>query len=52
LEPPAFALGWIAGLPEPQRAAVIAHMRAIVQGGETPEQFALHVDIGLSERLP
>jgi SAM-dependent methyltransferase len=46
------SVSWIAGLPEPQRGDVLTRMRAIVEGGETPEQFALHVDVGLSERLP
>jgi SAM-dependent methyltransferase len=46
------SVSWIAGLPEPQRTDVHERMRAIVQGGATPEQFALHVDVGLSERLP
>jgi ubiquinone/menaquinone biosynthesis C-methylase UbiE len=45
------SISWIAGLPGPERADVLARMRAIVQGGETPEQFALHVDVGLSERV-
>ena len=44
------SISWIAGLPEPQRADVLARMHAIVQGGETPEHFALHVDVGLSQR--
>ncbi|MFL5824450.1 MAG: class I SAM-dependent methyltransferase [Solirubrobacteraceae bacterium] len=45
------SISWIAGLPEAQRGDALARMREIVQGGETPEQFALHVDVGLSERL-
>ena len=45
------SMSWIAGLPEQQRAEVLARMRAIVQGGQTPEQFALHTDIGLSKRV-
>ena len=44
------SISWIAGLPVSERSDVLARMRAIVEGGETPEQFALHVDIGLSER--
>jgi ubiquinone/menaquinone biosynthesis C-methylase UbiE len=42
------SMSWIAGLPEPQRAEVLARMRAIVEAGETPEQFALHVEIGVT----
>jgi SAM-dependent methyltransferase len=43
------SMSWIAGLPEQQRAEVLARMRALVLGGLTPEQFALHTDIGLSK---
>jgi SAM-dependent methyltransferase len=46
------SISWIAGLQEPQRAEVLARMRAIVEGGETPERFALHVDVGLSKLVP
>ncbi len=46
------SISWIAGRPERQRADVLDRMRAIVEGGETPERFAIHVDIGLSRRLP
>lgn len=45
------SISWIAGLPEPQRGEILARMRTIVEAGETPEQFALHVDVGLSQRL-
>jgi len=45
------SVSWIAGLPAPQGAEVLARMRAIVQAGETPERFALHVEIGLTRRL-
>ena len=45
------SISWIAGLPEAKRADTFSRMRAIVQGGETPEHFALHVDVGLTERL-
>jgi SAM-dependent methyltransferase len=45
------SISWIAALPEPQRADLLARMRAIVQGGKTPEHLGLHVDVGLSERL-
>ena len=42
------SMSWIAALAEPERDDVMARMRAIVAGGETPEQFPLHVEIGLS----
>jgi ubiquinone/menaquinone biosynthesis C-methylase UbiE len=45
------SISWIAGLRQPQRSDLLARMRAAVQDGETPDQFALHVDIGLSKRL-
>jgi SAM-dependent methyltransferase len=45
------SISWIAGLREDQRTELLARMRAIVQGGETPERFALHFDIGLSRRV-
>ncbi|HZU61574.1 MAG TPA: methyltransferase domain-containing protein, partial [Solirubrobacteraceae bacterium] len=43
------SISWIAGLPEARRTAMLARMRAIIQDGETPERFALHVDVGLSQ---
>jgi SAM-dependent methyltransferase len=45
------SISWIAGLPASQGAEVLARMRAIIQAGETPEHFGLHVDIGLTRRL-
>lgn len=45
------SISWIAGLPEPERADVLARMRAAVESGDTPECFGLHVDVGLSRRL-
>jgi len=42
------SISWIAGLREPERAQVIAQMRAIIEAGETPERFTLHVEIGLT----
>jgi ubiquinone/menaquinone biosynthesis C-methylase UbiE len=45
------SISWIAGLPEPERSELLVRMRAIVESGETPEQFGLHADIGLSKRL-
>lgn len=45
------SMSWIAGLPAPERNEVLARMRAIVEAGETPERFGLHVEIGLTRRL-
>jgi SAM-dependent methyltransferase len=45
------SISWIAGLPETERADLLANMRAVVMAGETPEQFALHVEVGLSRRV-
>jgi ubiquinone/menaquinone biosynthesis C-methylase UbiE len=42
------SISWIAGLPAGQRDEVLARMREIVTAGETPEQFALHFEVGLS----
>lgn len=46
------SISWIAGLSEPARADVLGRMRAVVEAGETPEQFALHFEIGLTARQP
>ena len=43
-------MSWIAALPGPEREQVLARMRAIVAAGETPSQFPLHVEVGLSRR--
>ncbi len=45
------SISWMAGLEESQRAELIMGMRAIVEGGTTPERLALHVAIGLSRRV-
>ena len=45
------SISWIAGLPEPERVDVLERMRTIVATGETPEQFALHFDVGLTTLL-
>lgn len=44
------SMSWIAALAEPERVDVLARMRAIVAAGETPQQFPLHVEVGLSRR--
>jgi len=45
------SMSWIAGLPEPERADVLARMRTVVEAGETPKQFPLHVEVGLTALL-
>ena len=45
------SISWIAALEEPARADLLARMRAAIECGTTPEQLALHVEIGLSKRL-
>jgi ubiquinone/menaquinone biosynthesis C-methylase UbiE len=45
------SMSWIAGLPEPERVDVLARMRTIVTAGETPAQFALHFEVGLTTVL-
>jgi SAM-dependent methyltransferase len=45
------SMSWIAALAEPERVDVLTRMRAIVTGGETPPQFPLHVELGLSRRV-
>ena len=42
------SMSWIAALAEPERVEVLERMRAIVAAGETPPQFPLHVEVGLS----
>jgi hypothetical protein len=42
------SMSWIAALTESKRVDVMARMRAIVSSGETPQQFPLHVELGLS----
>jgi hypothetical protein len=44
------SMSWIAGLDEPERVEVLDRMRAVVTAGETPPQFPLHVEVGLSRR--
>ena len=44
------SMSWIAALAEPERVEVLERMRAIVAAGETPPQFPLHVEVGLSRR--
>jgi SAM-dependent methyltransferase len=45
------SISWIAGLPEPERADVLARMRASIEAGENPERFALYVEVGLTKLL-
>jgi SAM-dependent methyltransferase len=45
------SISWMAGLEGPQRAELLTRMRAIVDNGTTPEELALHVAIGLSNRV-
>jgi SAM-dependent methyltransferase len=45
------SMSWIAGLPQPQRADMLARMRSILAAGETPEQFPAHVEVGLTTLL-
>jgi SAM-dependent methyltransferase len=45
------SMSWIAGLPGPERAELLARMRTIVATGETPEQFALHFEVGMTTLL-
>ena len=45
-------MSWIAGLADSDRADLLGRMRALVEGGETPDEFALHVEVGLAKRLP
>jgi SAM-dependent methyltransferase len=45
------SMSWIAGLPESERVEVLGRMRAAVDGGETPEQFPMHFEVGLTKLL-
>jgi SAM-dependent methyltransferase len=42
------SMSWIAGMPEPERAAMVERFRALVRGGETPAEMPTHVVIGLT----
>jgi SAM-dependent methyltransferase len=44
------SMSWIAALAEPERVDVLARMRAVVTAGDTPEQFPLHVEVGMTLR--
>lgn len=45
------SMSWIAGLPGPERTDVLARMRTIVATGKTPDQLALHFEVGLTTLL-
>jgi SAM-dependent methyltransferase len=45
------SISWIAGLPESKRSDMLARMRTIGAAGDTPEQFALHFEVGLATLL-
>ena len=45
------SISWIAGLPEPERADLLARMREVVEHGSTPDELPLHIEIGLSKRV-
>jgi SAM-dependent methyltransferase len=42
------SMSWIAGMPDGERDETIRQIRELVLSGETPEQFPLHVVIGLA----
>ncbi len=42
------SMSWIAALPDADRAATLERIRVLVQSGETPSTFPLHVVLGLA----
>ena len=42
------SMSWIAALEEPQRAATLSRVGALIRGGTTPERLPAHVLIGLA----
>lgn len=45
------SISWVAALQPPERADLLARMQTAIESGTTPENLALHVEIGLSKRL-
>ena len=41
------SMSWIAALEEPQRAATLSRVAALIEGGTTPELMPAHVILGL-----
>lgn len=44
------SMSWVAAMPEEQRRATLEQVAAIVAAGETPDEFPVHVIIGLARR--
>lgn len=42
------SMSWIAALEEPQRAATLSRVAALIEGGTTPELMPAHVILGLA----
>jgi ubiquinone/menaquinone biosynthesis C-methylase UbiE len=45
------SISWIAALPEPERAAMVERIRALIDAGETPDELPIQVVIGLAQRI-
>ena len=43
-------MSWVAGLPEDERARMLAEVTALVEGGDTPPELTIHVVVGLTAR--
>ena len=43
------SISWIAAMSPDERAAFQEQVRALIAAGETPERFALHVDVGMAQ---
>ncbi len=44
------SMSWVAGLPDDERARMLAEVAALVEGGETPAELTVHVVVGLTAR--
>jgi SAM-dependent methyltransferase len=42
------SMSWMAAMPEDQREATIARIGEIISAGETPDELAVHVTVGLT----
>jgi ubiquinone/menaquinone biosynthesis C-methylase UbiE len=43
------SVSWIAAMPDEERATTLERIRALVQSGDTPDEFPIHVVIGLAQ---
>jgi SAM-dependent methyltransferase len=46
------SFSWVAAMPDPERAALLARVDAAVAAGETPPEMGVHVTVGLARTQP